>query len=70
MIRQQLTNSEDIRHVRKKAPCSQSEISLIQKQYLEDESFLEPLFTGEFVLLPASVNLNYPEFIAVSDFYI
>ncbi|XP_057784471.1 sister chromatid cohesion 1 protein 4-like [Salvia miltiorrhiza] len=46
MIRQQLTHSEDIRRVRKKAPCTQSEISLIQKKYLEDEFYLEPLFTG------------------------
>ncbi|XP_047938140.1 sister chromatid cohesion 1 protein 4-like isoform X1 [Salvia hispanica] len=46
MIRLQLTNSEDIRRVRKKAPCTQSEISLIQKKYLEDDCFLGPLFTG------------------------
>ncbi|KAL1542569.1 sister chromatid cohesion 1 protein 4-like isoform X1 [Salvia divinorum] len=46
MIRLQLTHSEDIRRVRKKAPCTQSEISLIQKKYLEDDCFLGPLFTG------------------------
>ncbi|KAH6821698.1 sister chromatid cohesion 1 protein 4 [Perilla frutescens var. hirtella] len=51
MIRQQLTNSGDIRRVRKKAPCTQSEISLIQKQYLEDKFFLEPLFTGMSIQL-------------------
>ncbi|KAI3470379.1 hypothetical protein Pfo_027042 [Paulownia fortunei] len=46
MIRQQLTNTEDIRRVRRKAPCTRPEISMIQKQYLEDEIFLEPIFTG------------------------
>ncbi|KAK6144932.1 hypothetical protein DH2020_021752 [Rehmannia glutinosa] len=45
-IRQQLTNTEDIRRVRKKAPCTLLEISMIRKQYLEDEIFLEPIFTG------------------------
>ncbi|KAL6504020.1 hypothetical protein OROGR_025943 [Orobanche gracilis] len=45
-IRQQLTNTEGIRRVRKKAPCTLPEISSIQKQYLEDGFFLEPLFTG------------------------
>ncbi|CAI9759277.1 unnamed protein product [Fraxinus pennsylvanica] len=46
MIRQQLMNAEDVRRVRKKAPCTRPEISMIQKQYLEDEIFLEPVFTG------------------------
>ncbi|KAL6501072.1 hypothetical protein OROHE_025269 [Orobanche hederae] len=45
-IRQQLTNTEGIRRVRKKAPCILPEISSIQKQYLEDGFFPEPLFTG------------------------
>ncbi|CAI9772394.1 unnamed protein product [Fraxinus pennsylvanica] len=45
-IRQQLMNAEDVRRVRKKAPCTRPEISMIQKQYLEDEIFLEPIFTG------------------------
>ncbi|KAL7109564.1 hypothetical protein ACP275_06G182800 [Erythranthe tilingii] len=45
-IRQQLTNTEDIRRVRKKAPCTLPEISVIQRQYLEDEIFLQPIFTG------------------------
>ncbi|GFP90083.1 sister chromatid cohesion 1 protein 4 [Phtheirospermum japonicum] len=46
MIRQQLTNTEDTRRVRKKAPCTITDISMIQKQYLEDEIFLQPIFTG------------------------
>ncbi|KAG8390707.1 hypothetical protein BUALT_Bualt01G0111500 [Buddleja alternifolia] len=45
-IRQQLTTTEDIRRVRKKAPCSRPEISMIEKQYLEDEIFLGAIFTG------------------------
>ncbi|KAL0403395.1 UNVERIFIED_CONTAM: Sister chromatid cohesion 1 protein 4 [Sesamum radiatum] len=46
MIRQQLTTTEDIRRVRKKAPCTRTEIAMIQRQFLEDEIFREPLFTG------------------------
>ncbi|XP_024030211.1 sister chromatid cohesion 1 protein 4 [Morus notabilis] len=45
-IRQQLTNTEDIRRVRKKAPCTRPEISMIQRQFLEEEMFSEPIFTG------------------------
>ncbi|XVE62130.1 hypothetical protein DITRI_Ditri06bG0094200 [Diplodiscus trichospermus] len=45
-IRQQLVKTEDIRRVRKKAPCTCPEISLIQRQFLEDEIFNEPVFTG------------------------
>ncbi|CAI9754517.1 unnamed protein product [Fraxinus pennsylvanica] len=46
LIRQQLTKTEDIRRVRKKAPCTSPEISMIRKQQLEEEIFLEPIFTG------------------------
>ncbi|XP_057470420.1 sister chromatid cohesion 1 protein 4-like [Actinidia eriantha] len=46
VIRQQLTNTEDIRRVRKKAPCTRPEIWMIQKEFLEDEIFSEPIFTG------------------------
>ncbi|PIA29596.1 hypothetical protein AQUCO_05800021v1, partial [Aquilegia coerulea] len=45
-IRQQLTNTEDIRRVRKKAPCTRPEIWLIQNDLLEDEIFIAPIFTG------------------------
>ncbi|KAH1031760.1 hypothetical protein J1N35_043934 [Gossypium stocksii] len=45
-IREQLVNTEDIRRIRKKAPCTRSEISLIQRKFLEDEIFSEPIFTG------------------------
>ncbi|KZV37309.1 sister chromatid cohesion 1 protein 4 [Dorcoceras hygrometricum] len=45
-IRQQLTNAEDIRRVRKKAPCTRPEISMIQKQFLEDEIFRDAILTG------------------------
>ncbi|KAL2606749.1 hypothetical protein GLYMA_09G247600v4 [Glycine max] len=44
-IRQQLTNTEDIRRIRKKAPCTRHEILMIQRQFLEDEIFHEPIFT-------------------------
>ncbi|KAL1552162.1 sister chromatid cohesion 1 protein 4-like [Salvia divinorum] len=50
-IRQQLTNTEDIRRVRKKAPCTLSEISMIQKQHMVGETFLEPVFAGMSVEL-------------------
>ncbi|KAG4922544.1 hypothetical protein AAZX31_18G225500 [Glycine max] len=43
-IRQQLTNTEDIRRIRKKAPCTRHEILMIQRQFLEDEIFHEPIF--------------------------
>ncbi|XP_038890977.1 sister chromatid cohesion 1 protein 4 isoform X2 [Benincasa hispida] len=45
-IRQQLTSTDDIRRVRKKAPCTRPEISMIQRQFLEDEIFIEPIFSG------------------------
>ncbi|KAL8557764.1 hypothetical protein ACS0TY_005028 [Phlomoides rotata] len=50
-IRQQLTNTEDIRRVRKKAPCTLPEISMIQKQHMEEENFLQPIFSGMSVEL-------------------
>ncbi|XP_058183162.1 sister chromatid cohesion 1 protein 4 isoform X2 [Rhododendron vialii] len=46
VIRQQLTSTEDIRRTRKKAPCTRPEIWMIQKEFLEDEIFSEPIFTG------------------------
>ncbi|XP_044508689.1 sister chromatid cohesion 1 protein 4-like [Mangifera indica] len=46
IIRQQLTNTEDIRRIRKKAPCTCSEILMIQIQFLEDQIFSEPVFAG------------------------
>ncbi|XP_042038172.1 sister chromatid cohesion 1 protein 4-like [Salvia splendens] len=58
-IRQQLTNTEDIRRVRKKAPCTLSEISMIQKQHMVDETLLEPVFTGMSVELTSLHNRVY-----------
>lgn len=49
VIRQQLTNTEDIRRIRKKAPCTGPEILMIQMQFLEDDIFNEPIFTGELL---------------------
>lgn len=46
MIRQQLIHAEDIRRVRKKAPCTHAEISVIQKQLLADEIFRAAVLTG------------------------
>ncbi|XAR48362.1 hypothetical protein NMG60_11031172 [Bertholletia excelsa] len=46
IIRQQLTSTEDIRRIRKKAPCTRSEIWLIHKRLSEDEIFSESIFTG------------------------
>ncbi|KAJ0855168.1 putative rad21/Rec8-like protein [Helianthus annuus] len=50
-IRQQLTNTEDIRRLRKKAPCTRSEISMLEKQFWEDDIFSEPIFTGVSIKL-------------------
>ncbi|KAK6915794.1 Rad21/Rec8-like protein, C-terminal, eukaryotic [Dillenia turbinata] len=53
-IRRQLTSTEDIRRIRKKAPCSRPEIWIMQKRLLEDEIFTEPLHAGisaELILL-------------------
>ncbi|KAL6840041.1 hypothetical protein ACP4OV_029851 [Aristida adscensionis] len=44
-IRQQLINTEDIRRIRKKAPCTRSEIWMIEKGSLEDDIFYEPIFS-------------------------
>ncbi|KAI3837896.1 hypothetical protein MKW92_000140 [Papaver armeniacum] len=46
LIRQQLTTTEDIRRLRKKAPCTRPEIWMIEKLLLEEDFFSEPLFTG------------------------
>ncbi|CAN4126678.1 unnamed protein product [Withania somnifera] len=46
MIRQQLMHAEDIRRVRKKAPCTHAEITAIQRQLLEDEIFRTAVLTG------------------------
>ncbi|XP_038984145.1 sister chromatid cohesion 1 protein 4-like isoform X2 [Phoenix dactylifera] len=51
-IRQQLINTEDIRRMRKKAPCTRPDIWIIEKSLLEDEVFNESIITG------ASVKLN------------
>ncbi|XP_050911959.1 sister chromatid cohesion 1 protein 4 isoform X27 [Lathyrus oleraceus] len=44
-IRHQLISTEDIRRVRKKAPCTSDEILMIQRQVLEDKIFHKPIFT-------------------------
>ncbi|CAA3032607.1 Hypothetical predicted protein [Olea europaea subsp. europaea] len=59
MIRQQLMNTEDVRRVRKKAPCTRPEISMIEKQYLEDEIFLEPIFSGLSIELASLHGQSY-----------
>ncbi|KAJ6718168.1 hypothetical protein OIU79_006150 [Salix purpurea] len=50
-IRHQLTNTEDIRRLRKKAPCTRTEILTIQRQSLDEEIFSEPVLTGMSVEL-------------------
>ncbi|XP_033143158.1 sister chromatid cohesion 1 protein 4 isoform X2 [Brassica rapa] len=51
LIREQLTNTEGIRRVRKKAPCTVAEIVMLQRQALEDGLLKEPIFTGMSVEL-------------------
>lgn len=43
-------STEDIRRVRKKAPCTRPEISMIQRQFLEDEIFSESIYSGILLL--------------------
>ncbi|CAM8881522.1 unnamed protein product [Rhodiola kirilowii] len=45
-IREQLVTTEDIRRVRKKAPCTHREIWMIQKQFLEEDIVYDPISTG------------------------
>ncbi|XP_043721513.1 sister chromatid cohesion 1 protein 4-like isoform X2 [Telopea speciosissima] len=58
-IRQQLTNTEDIRRIQRKAPCTRPEIWMIQKQLFEDEIFNEPIFTGMSMKLIGLQNRTY-----------
>ncbi|XP_043704274.1 sister chromatid cohesion 1 protein 4-like isoform X2 [Telopea speciosissima] len=58
-IRQQLTNTEDIRRIQRKAPCTRPEIWMIQKQLLEIEIFNEPIFTGMSMQLIDLQNRTY-----------
>ncbi|KAL4193721.1 hypothetical protein AMTRI_Chr06g200880 [Amborella trichopoda] len=46
VIRQQLSSTEDIRRVRKKAPCTPYEIWVINKDLRAHEIFEEPIITG------------------------
>jgi len=46
VIRQQLGNTEDIRRVRKKAPCTSREIWMIQKESQAQQIFFEPSIPG------------------------
>ncbi|KAF8064755.1 hypothetical protein N665_1169s0013 [Sinapis alba] len=59
LIRQQLTNTEGIRRVRKKAPCTIPEILMLQRQALEDGFLKEPIFTGMSVELVSLHNEPY-----------
>ncbi|KAM0829786.1 hypothetical protein ACQ4PT_066670 [Festuca glaucescens] len=45
IIRQQLISTEDIRRIRRKAPCTRSEIWMIEKGSLEEDIFREPIFS-------------------------
>ncbi|XP_074343562.1 sister chromatid cohesion 1 protein 4-like [Apium graveolens] len=59
MIRRQLTNTEDIRRLRKKAPCTRPEILMIQKQFLEDDMFRETIFSGVSLEMASMHNETY-----------
>ncbi|KAK2988116.1 hypothetical protein RJ640_017448 [Escallonia rubra] len=59
IIRQQLMDTQDIRRVRKKAPCTRPEISMIQKQFLEEEIFSDPILTGVSTCLASLHNQTY-----------
>ncbi|CAH8387730.1 unnamed protein product [Eruca vesicaria subsp. sativa] len=59
LIREQLTNTEGIRRVRKKAPCTIPEILMLQRQALEDGLLKEPILTGMSVELVSLHNEPY-----------
>lgn len=58
-IRQQLINTEDIRRMRKKAPCTHPEVWRIQKSSQEDDIFHESMFTGASETLNRLLTRNF-----------
>uniref|UniRef100_A0A7N0RBK3 Uncharacterized protein n=1 Tax=Kalanchoe fedtschenkoi TaxID=63787 RepID=A0A7N0RBK3_KALFE len=58
-IREQLMTTEDIRRVRKKAPCTRQEIWMIQKQFLEEDIVYDPISTGMSMELVCLHNQAY-----------
>ncbi|XP_073390608.1 sister chromatid cohesion 1 protein 4 isoform X2 [Physcomitrium patens] len=46
VMRQQLANSSDIRRVRKKAPCTRSELWIVHRQTIGQQIFSEPSVPG------------------------
>ncbi|KAM0947215.1 putative rad21/Rec8-like protein [Dioscorea sansibarensis] len=58
-IRQQLINTEDIRRIRKKAPCTRAEIWMILSCSEELEIFEESIFTGISAELHGLHNRSY-----------
>ncbi|CAM8922975.1 unnamed protein product [Rhodiola kirilowii] len=59
MIREQLVSTEDIRRVRKKAPCTRQEIWMIQKQFMEEDIVYDPISTGMSMELVCLHNQAY-----------
>ncbi|KAI5007029.1 hypothetical protein ZWY2020_046977 [Hordeum vulgare] len=67
IIRQQLISTEDIRRIRRKAPCTRTEIWMIEKGSLEDDIFREPIFS----CMHKDLNdLHYRTYESVSQFTI
>ncbi|VAH82777.1 unnamed protein product [Triticum turgidum subsp. durum] len=65
IIRQQLISTEDIRRIRRKAPCTRTEIWMIEKGSLEDDIFREPIFS----CMHKDLNdLHYRTYESVSQF--
>ncbi|KAI5007036.1 hypothetical protein ZWY2020_046984 [Hordeum vulgare] len=67
IIRQQLISTEDIRRIRRKAPCTRTEIWMIEKGSLEDDIFREPIFSCMHKDLS---DLHYRTYESVSQFTI
>ncbi|XP_020200509.1 sister chromatid cohesion 1 protein 4 isoform X1 [Aegilops tauschii subsp. strangulata] len=65
IIRQQLISTEDIRRIRRKAPCTRTEIWMIEKGSLEDDIFREPIFSCMHKDLNS---LHYRTYESVSQF--
>ncbi|KAI3751569.1 hypothetical protein L2E82_22658 [Cichorium intybus] len=59
VIRQQLTDTSDIRRPRKKVSCTWIELSMIHKQLYQDMIFHEALLTGVSIKLASLHNRSY-----------
>jgi cohesin complex subunit SCC1 len=55
VMREQLANTDNIRRVRKKAPCTRRELWEVQKQSVAQQMFCEPSLPGTSLPFAAKV---------------